>query len=81
MGLPSGGTNATNVGGASMTSGESFTHAHDFSGAITLAGINPGGLAGGGVSYAANGVQMFTVPASTVSTTLPFVRLLYCEKL
>jgi hypothetical protein len=79
-GLPTGGTNNLALGGAPMTSGESFAHGHSYTAAFSVNSRNPH-LIGGGETFARHGNQSFTVPAANVSVTLPFVRLLYCEKL
>lgn len=80
-GLPAGGTNATSHGGAPMTSGESFSHQHTYNGQIELLDEFFALATNGDADYTDDGTHDFTLPASSVSTTLPFVRLLYCEKL
>lgn len=74
------GTNEASFGGAAMTSGESFSHQHTYSGSISLPKITVC-LAGGGADFSDEGLHEFTLPVMSVSTTLPFVRVLYCEKM
>lgn len=82
-GTRSGGTNEMTLGGAALTSGESFSHGHALISSINVP-EGPDRRNDTGCCaewYADQGVHDFTAAAQSVSTTLPFVRLLYCEKL